>query len=119
MSEQITSLPGRMSWVGGTVATAAADALSAAEADAAALADALGTAVAAGVVATADVLGLELVVEHAASEIASTMTTVERVERRIRLSSSSGSHRGPSGESPRRWIDAVSAKKRTTRSLWA
>ncbi len=41
-----------------------------------------------GVVATADALGLELVDEHAASEIASVMHAVERVQRRIRRSSS-------------------------------
>jgi hypothetical protein len=86
MSEQITSLPGRMSWSGGTVAMAAAEALGATEADAAALAGALGVAVA-GVVVTADVLGLELVVEQAASEIATVINTVERIQRRMRPSS--------------------------------
>ena len=68
--------------------TAAAEALGAALGDAGALAGALGAGLAGGFVATADALGLELVDEHAASEIASVMHAVERVQRRIRPSSS-------------------------------
>jgi hypothetical protein len=66
---------------------ATAEGLGATDWDAAALAGVLGTAVAAGVVATADVLGLELVVEQAASSIATTVKEVGRVQRRIGPSS--------------------------------
>ena len=87
MSEQTTSLPGKISCSAGTVATGDGAALAGAEADASALADAAALGVALG--GAVDALGVVLALEHAATEMAAVRITALRVDRRIGWSSSS------------------------------